>query len=145
MRFRFETLLRLRKNAEHLEQREMAQIQQSLIGRKTRLQELKSSGENNREDLQARLQQSLSGRTLGLYDRYFQSLGTQSTLQESLIARTGEQVEAKRVELALAMKKRRVLEILKDRELLSARRKKLKEETAFQDEISSSRWQRKYL
>ncbi len=145
MTFRFETLLRLRKNTEHLEQREMAQMQHRLLARQNRLRDIKSSGEKSREDLQTRLQQSIPGRTLGLYGRYFQSLDTQSVIQEHLLSETGQQVEAKRADLVEAMKKRRVLEILKDRELLNARRKMIKEEIAFLDEISSTRWQRKYL
>lgn len=145
MTFRFETLLRLRKNTEHLEQREMAQMQHRLLARQNRLRDIQSSGEKSREDLQTRLQQSIPGRTLSLYGRYFQSLDTQSVIQEHLLSETGQQVEAKRADLVEAMKKRRVLEILKDRELLNARRKMIKEEIAFLDEISSTRWQRKYL
>lgn len=145
MTFRFESLLRLRKNTERLEQREMAQMQHRLLARQNRLRDIKSSGEKSREDLQTRLQQSIPGRTLGLYGRYFQSLDTQSVIQEHLLSETGQQVEAKRADLVEAMKKRRVLEILKDRELLNARRKMIKEEIAFLDEISSTRWQRKYL
>jgi len=145
MTFRFETLLRLRKNTEHLEQREMAQMQHRLLARQNRLRDIQSSGEKSREDLQTRLQQSIPGRTLGLYGRYFQSLDTQSVIQEHLLSETGQQLEAKRADLVEAMKKRRVLEILKDRELLNARRKMIKEEFAFLDEISSARWQRKYL
>ena len=141
MTYRFETLLRLRKNAENLEQRAMAEMQNHLYARQHQLQNLKNSSEKNREELQTRLQQTLSGTILGLYDWYFQSLGTRAVVQEHLIAESGRQVEAQRTQLVEAMKKRRVLEILKDRELLNARRKMIKDEIAFQDEVSSTRWQ----
>ncbi len=141
MTFRFETLLRLRKNVENLEQRAMAEMQNHLYARQHQLQNLKNSGEKNREELQTRLQQTLSGTILGLYDWYFQSLGTRAVVQEHLITESGRQVEAQRTQLVEAMKKRRVLEILKDRELLNARRKMIKDEIAFQDEVSSTRWQ----
>lgn len=141
MTYRFETLLRLRKNAETLEQRALAEMQNHHYARQHELQNLKTSGEKNREELQARLQQTLSGKTLGLYDWYFQSMGTRTVIQEHLITRSGQQVEAQRTQLVEAMKKRRVLEILKDRELLNARRKMIKQEIAFQDEVSSTRWQ----
>jgi len=141
MTFRFETLLRLRKNVENLEQRAMAEMQNHLYARQHQLQNLKNSSEKNREELQTRLQQTLSGTILGLYDWYFQSLGTRAVVQEHLIAESGRQVEAQRTQLVEAMKKRRVLEILKDRELLNARRKMIKDEIAFQDEVSSTRWQ----
>jgi flagellar FliJ protein len=145
MTFRFETLLKLRKNAENLEQREMAEIQNHLYARQNELQDLNSSGTKNKEELQSRLQQSIPGSTLDLYDRYFQSMGLRSGLQERIISETGEKVEAKRSELVEAMRKRRVLEILKDRDILKKKRKVLKDEIALMDEIASTRWQMRTL
>jgi flagellar export protein FliJ len=143
MTYRFETLLRLRKNTENLEQKEMAQAQHRLLARQKQLQDMKTTGEEHGKELQTRLQQTLSGTILGLYDWYFQSLGTRAVVQEHLITESGRQVEAQRTQLVEAMKKRRVLEILKDRELLNARRKMTKEEIAFQDEVAATRWQMK--
>ncbi len=145
MTFRFETLLKLRKNAENLEQREMAKMQNYLYARQNELQDLNSSGTKNNEELQSRLQQSIPGRTLGLYDRYFQSMNLRSSLQERIISETGEKVEVKRSELVEAMRKRRVLEILKDRDILKKKRKVLKDEIALMDEIASTRWQMRNL
>ncbi len=145
MTFRFETLLKLRKNTENLEQREMAEIQNHLYARKNELQDLTSSGEKSKEDLQTRLEQSIPGRTLELYDRYLQSTGIRSGLQERIILETGEKVEAKRSELVEAMRKRRALEILKDRDILKIKRKALKDEISLMDEIASTRWQMRNL
>ena len=145
MTFRFETLLKLRKNAENLEQREMAEIQNHLYARQNELQDLYSSGTKNKEELQSRLQQSIPGRNLDLYDHYFQSMSLRSSLQERIISETGEKVEAKRSELVEAMRKRRVLEILKDRDILKKKRKVLKDENALMDEIASTRWQMRNL
>jgi flagellar protein FliJ len=145
MTFRFETLLKLRKNTENLEQREMAEIQNHLYARQNELQDLNSTGAKNKEELQTRLQQSIPGRTLDLYDRYFQSTGLRSDLQERIISETSEKVEAKRTELVEAMRKRRVLEILKDRDILKKKRKVLKDENALMDEIASTRWQMRNL
>ncbi len=140
MTFRFESLLRLRKNAENLEQRAMAEMQNHLYARQNELQDLNSSDTKNKDELQTLLQQTIPGRTLGLYDRYFQSLGIRSGLQKQIISETAEKVETKRLELVEAMKKRRVLEILKDREILKKKRKALKDEIALMDEIASTRW-----
>lgn len=145
MTFRFETLLKLRKNAENLEQREMAEIQNHLYARQNELQDLNSTGAKNKEELQTRLQQSIPGRTLDLYDRYFQSMGHRSGVQERIISETSEKVEAKRTELVEAMRKRRVLEILNDRDILKKKRKVLKDENALMDEIASTRWQMRNL
>ena len=145
MTFRFEALLKLRKNAENLEQKAMAEMQNHLHSRQNELQELKSSGVQTKDELQTRLQRSIPGRTLGLYDHYFQSLGIRSGLQEQIISETGEKVEAKRLELVEAMKKRRVLEILRDREFLRKKHKIFKDEIAFIDEMAATRWQTKSL
>ena len=145
MTFRFETLLKLRKNEENLEQREMAEIQNHLYARKNELQDLNSSSTKNKEELQARLQQSIPGRTLELYDRYFQSTGLRSGLQERIILETDEKVATKRSELVEAMRKRRVLEILKDRDILKKKRKAHKDEITLMDEIASTRWQMRSL
>jgi len=145
MTFRFETLLKLRKNAENLEQREMAEIQNHLYARKNELQDLTSSGKKSKEELQIRLEQPIPGRTLELYDRYLQSTEIQSSLQERIIFETGEKVEAKRSELVEAMRKRRALEILKDRDILKIKRKALKDEISLMDEIASTRWQMRNL
>ena len=123
----------------------MAEMQNHLYSRKNELQNLKSSDTKNKNELQIRLQQSIPGRTLGLYDRYFQSLGVRSGLQEQIISETGDKVESKRLELVEAMKKRRVLEILRDRDVLKKKHKALKDEIAFTDEIASTRWQMKSL
>ena len=141
MTFRFETLLKLRKNSENLEQREMAEIQNHLYARQNELQDLNSSRTKNKEELQSRLQQSITGRTLDLYDHYLQSMSLRSGLQERIISETGEKVEVKRSELVEAMRKRRVMEILKDRDILKKKRKVLKDEIALMDEIASTRWQ----
>jgi flagellar export protein FliJ len=58
---------------------------------------------------------------------------------------TGEKVEAKRSELVEAMRKRRALEILKDRDILKIKRKALKDEISLMDEIASTRWQMRNL
>jgi len=141
MTFRFETLLRLRKNAENLEQKAMAEMQTHLHARQSELQYLNTSGAKNKNELRARLQKELLGRTLDLYDRYFQSLDIRSGLQKQIISETDEKVGAKRTELVEAMKKRRVLEILKDREILKKKQKVLKDEITLMDEIASTRWQ----
>ena len=59
MTFRFESLLMLRKNAENLEQRKMAEMQNHLYARQNELQDLNSSDTKNKDELQTRLQQTL--------------------------------------------------------------------------------------
>lgn len=143
MTFRFETLLRLRKNTEHQQQRNMARMQQHLFDRQRELQNLSHAGEHHKTQLQSRLGSTLSARTLGLYVPYFQSLSSRTHQYQTIILESEQQVETQRGHLIEAMKKRRALEILKDRELLQKRRKATREEIAFADEMGSVRWHRR--
>ena len=119
----------------------MAEMQSHLYSRQDELQRLKSSDTKNKEALQTRLEQSISGSTLELYNRFFQSVSSRSSFQARIISESGEKVEAKRMELVKAMKQRRVLEILKDREILKRQRKALKDEITLIDEVAATRWQ----
>lgn len=143
MTFRFETLLRLRKNFEQIEQKKMAQMQQHLYARQNELQDIESSGKHHREELQSRLTQTLDARTLGLYAPYLESLSSRTGQYQQVIAESEQQVETQREQLIESMKKRRALEILKERELLRKRRLAAKKETAFADEMAATRWQRR--
>ncbi|NIU99413.1 MAG: flagellar export protein FliJ [Nitrospinaceae bacterium] len=143
MAFRFETLLRLRKNQENLEQRSLAAHQNQLRARQAELAALETSGESHREGMHQRLREPVTARTLNLYHQYLESLGGRLRQQAQVVSEVVEKTEAQRQKLVASMKKRRVLEILKEREILGRRRKMLKEEIALLDEISSSHWMAK--
>lgn len=64
--------------------------------------------------------------------------------QEKIISEINTKLEAKREEVVEAMRKRRTLEILKERDILKERKIRDKKETAIQDEIASNLWVRKF-
>lgn len=140
MRFRLETLLRLRKNQENLVQKAYADIQRHLNAQQDELNAISTSQERTREELNTRLEKPVDPSTLILYDQYFKSAKTRGVEQQQVITEVAERAEAKRAELIVSMQKRRTLEILRDQEYLRYRKKQMKRETALNDEVASIQW-----
>lgn len=143
MRYRFETLLRLRKNQENLIQREMGSINSHLLRQKDRLESLEDITQKNLREFNQRMQQQTDPHILCLFDNFFKGSRATGEQQSRVIAEVEERAEAKRHELNEAVKKRRILEILKDRHNEQQKKIKMKVETALMDEIAGSRWKRK--
>ena len=130
MSFRLETLLRLRKNQENLEQQGLANIQEHLMKQQRELQSMESDRRQAKESLQHKWTQPLQADSLILYDNFFQGLQANRTRQETVISEVAEKAATKRVELTEAMRKRRMMEILKEQEHLRNQKEQQKRETA---------------
>ena len=143
MSFRLETLLRLRKNQENLEQQALANIQTHLMKQQRELESMESDRHQSKESLKHKRSQPLKADTLILYDNFFKGLQANRAKQEKVISEAAGKAAAKRVELTEAMRKRRTLEILKEQEHLRHRNKQQKRETAFLDEIAANQWMMK--
>ena len=130
MSFRLETLLRLRKNQENLEQQGLATMQAHLMKQQRDLESMESDRQQSKESLKNKWSQPLKADTLILYDNFFRGLETNRAKQEKVISEVTEQATAKRVELTEAMRKRRTLEILKEQEEVAAEKPETDEETA---------------
>ncbi len=143
MSFRLETLLRLRKNQENLEQQGLANIQAHLMKQQRELESMESDRHKSQESLKRQWSQPLKVDTLILYDNFFRGLQTNQARQKQVISEVEEKAAVKRGELTEAMRKRRTLEILKEQEHLRDRKKQQKIETAFLDEIASNQWMMK--
>ena len=64
------------------------------------------------------------------------------TIMEKIILEISTKLEAKREEVVEAMRKRRTMEILKERDILKERKIREKKETAILDEVASNLWGR---
>ena len=80
--------------------------------------------------------------TMILYDNFFQGTRAQGERQDKIISEISTGLEAKREEVVEAMRKRRTLEILKERDILKERKIREKKETAILDEVASNLWGR---
>lgn len=143
MAFRFEALLKMRRSTEDQRKKEMADINRHLRGQKDRLDSMMESLAASKESLRANIQKQVHPETLVLYDRYFQRVKSFETRHRQIISEIEAHREYKRKELVDAMRKRRTMEFLKEREFQERTKRHQKIETALMDEIGSNQWRRR--
>ena len=140
MRFRFEALLQIHKNKENLLQKELGVILTHKQTQQNRQDFLKDTRENKINQVNQRMTQDTTIDTHFLYDMFFEGNYLQNNRQKKIISEIDTRAEAKREELVEASRKRRTMEILKDRDLEQYRSKLAKMETESMDEIASNHW-----
>ena len=143
MSFRFETILRLNKNKEDLLQRDMGQINAMIQKQKDSQHFMRELSENKKDELNQKKRQDIDVNTMMLYDNFFRGTQVHKTRQDTIISEITLKLEAKREEVVEAMRKRKTLEILKDRNILKERKLREKKDLAIQDENASNLWGRK--
>ena len=143
MSFRFETILRLNKNKEDLLQRDMGQINAMIQKQKDSQHFMRELTENKKDELNQKKRQDIDVNTMMLYDNFFRGTQVHKTRQDTIISEITLKLEAKREEVVEAMRKRKTLEILKDRNILKERKLREKKDLAIQDENASNLWGRK--
>ena len=142
MSFRFDIILRLNKNKENLLQKDMGQINALYQRQQDQKQFLQDTTEKSRNELNQRKRSNVGVETMILYDNFFQGTRTQGERQEKIILEISTKLEAKREEVVEAMRKRRTMEILKERDILKERKIRERKETAILDEMASNLWGR---
>ena len=142
MSFRFDIILRLNKNKEDLLKRDMGQINALYQRQQDQKQFLQDTTEKSRNELNQRKRSNVGVETMILYDNFFQGTRAQGERQDKIISEISTRLEAKREEMVEAMRKRRTLEILKERVILKERKIREKKETAILDEVASNLWGR---
>ena len=142
MSFRFDIILRLNKNKENLLQKDMGQINALYQRQQDQKQFMQDTTEQSRNELNQRKRSNVGVETMILYDNFFQGTRTQGERQEKIILEISTKLEAKREEVVEAMRKRRTMEILKERDILKERKIREKKETAILDEVASNLWGR---
>ncbi len=140
MKFRLDSLLKLRTNQERLEQLGLAKIQAHLIKQQQELDVIDSGKRRSQASLKQKWSRPIQSDTLILYHNFERGLQANQEKQEKVVAATEEQAVAQRAELTEAMRKRRMLQILKEKEYLRRKKQEQKTETAFLDEIASNQW-----
>ena len=140
MKFRFETLLKVHKNRENLLQKQLGDILAHKQKQQNRQDFLKDARKNKINQVNQRMTQDTTINTHFLYDMFFKGNYLQNNRQETIISEIDTRAEAKREELVEASRKRRTMEILKDRDLEQYRSKLAKMETESMDEIASNHW-----
>ena len=142
MSFRFDIILRLNKNKENLLQKDMGQINALYQRQQDQKQFMQDTTEKSRNELNQRKRSNVGVETMILYDNFFQGTRAQGERQDKIILEISTKLEAKREEVVEAMRKRRTLEILKERDILKERKIRERKETAILDEMASNLWGR---
>ena len=142
MSFRFETILRLNKKKEDLLQKGMGQINVHYQRQKDQQQFIQDATSASKDELNQKKRSSISVETMILYDNFARGTQTHVEKQSKIISEINTKLEAKREEVVEAMRKRRTMEILKERDMLKERKVRERKETAILDEVASNLWMR---
>ncbi|MBT5469948.1 MAG: flagellar export protein FliJ [Nitrospina sp.] len=144
MSFRFETILRLNKNKEDLLQKDLGQINALIQKQQDSQNFMKDIMESKKEELNQKKRQAVDVQTMILYDNFFRGTEVHRQRQDAIISEVTVKLEEKREEVVEAMRKRRTLEILKDRDMLKEKKLRDKKELAIQDENAANLWGREF-
>lgn len=101
---------------------------------------MQNTKKNSTNEINQRMKKDLKIDTYILYDNFFHGVELQKGRHQKIISEIGERAEAKRKELVEARRKRRTMEILKERDLKLYKKKREKIEVALMDENASSQW-----
>jgi flagellar protein FliJ len=138
--FRFDSILRLNKSKEDLLQKDMGQINALYQRQQDQKTFMQDTMEKSREELNEKKRSNASVDTMMLYDNFFKGTQVQEERQDKIISEITTKLEAKREEVVEAMRKRRTLEILKERNRLKELKIRERKETAILDEVASNLW-----
>ena len=142
MSFRFETILRLNKKKEDLLQKGMGQINVHYQRQKDQQQFMQDATAVSKDELNQKKRSGVSLETMILYDNFSRGTRAHIEKQSEIISEINTKLEAKREEVVEAMRKRRTMEILKERDMLKERKVRERKETAILDEVASNLWMR---
>ena len=140
MKFRFESLLQVRKNKENLLQKELSDILAHKQAQQNQHEYMQNTRKNNLKQVNHRMVQELNVDTYVLYNNFFNGNYLQKERQRIIISEIDVRANLKRQELVEVRRKRRTMEILKERDLKAYHEKLAKIETVMMDEIASNHW-----
>ena len=140
MSFRFDIILRLNRTKENLLLKDMGQINALYQRQQDQKQFMQDTTEQSKNELNQKKRSNVGVEKMILYDNFFQGTRAQGERQDKIISEISTRLEAKREEMVEAMRKRRTLEILKERDILKERKIRERKETAILDEMASNLW-----
>jgi len=140
MKFQFEALLQVHKNKENFLKKELGDILAHKQAQQNRSDNINSSMKKNIQEINQRMIQGLDINTYALYNNFFTGSHLQKDRQKTIVSEVDLRAKTKRIELVEASRKRRTMEILKERYLKNHKNKLAKLETEAMDEIASNHW-----
>lgn len=142
-RFRLETLLRRRKQIEDMRQTELSEQRVAFDQASAVLDRVAQ----HRSSVQGKLKRKLAHRStiddLITFQRYLQRLTGDLDDQEKIVAAARKKVDEKQARLIDAVKSRKVLDRLKEKESIAHGQRLMQKEQNFMNEIAGNRHLRK--
>ena len=136
-RFNLEPLLNHRLYQEEVLQRELADLKKRLAADKAELRALKKKMREYLAGLQQKQKEGSCASDIKLFFDFVDHISKEVRTQLQKVARAEQNFHRKREELIAVMKKRKVLDRLKEKGRQAYQQKQLKKERDFMDEVAS--------
>jgi flagellar FliJ protein len=143
--FNMQTVLDHRQYIEDRLKKDLAEIRQKIMAARQQMQSLKQKEANTRQSLKTAQAKGVSSDHVVAYLAYLNRLSDSIAGQETVIGEIKDQESKTQDALLEAMKKRQVLEKLKEQSLDRYNRILLKKEMNFIDEIAVNQFVRKTI
>jgi flagellar FliJ protein len=141
--FRFETLLSQRRNAEERLQKELAEARRALAAAQDALAETKKALRHCAQDMRRKLDRRFRAADIRLYAPYLERLRQEVDARQKRVAAADRNVAHTRQALIEAMKKRKILDRLKERQHETYLKEASRRERKFVDEVAGRHHTRK--
>jgi flagellar FliJ protein len=138
--FKLEPLLNHRRYQEEVLQKELAGLKKRLQAEQHQLRNLKKKKRRNGQLLEARQKKGRPASELKLYVDFIDYLTAQMKIQAEQVVKAQHRCDATRQELLAAMKKRKVLEKLKEKGRRAYEQTQLKKERALLDDVAGHQY-----
>jgi flagellar FliJ protein len=134
--FRFETLLRARRHAEEIFQKELSEAHRALAEEKGALKAARDRRRHGVEELQRLHQKVFHAADAQLHERYLGRLEREIERQKKQVASAERRMHQKRHALINAVKRRKMLERLKTKDLQAHLSAMAVKERKFMDDVA---------
>ena len=135
-RFRFESLLQHRRHEEEAAQKLLFEAQMDLKHEQALLQQLKKERRKSIYRLEHRQTGTLAPHQISLSLQYIEKLGERFEIQREAVQQAEQRVAARHQALLSAVKKRKMLEKLKENDHRRYQRDLIKKDLKFMDEVA---------
>lgn len=138
-KFRLETLLQHRKHLEDILQRELAAALAALEAERAALARIENARDRCRMQYEHRLREGIAASDVLQHQKYFNALKRQFDTQKARLDDAEREHEKRRAALVEAVKKRKILEKLKQKAIVADIRRQLRRERFAMDEAAVQR------
>jgi len=138
-KFKLESILQHRKHLEEIFQRAMADTLQALAAEKKSLGRLKANRAHIQHDLEQKLKNDINATEMRHFHKYLDRLALDIKEQRARVAEAEQKLEQKRLALTEAVKSRKIMDKLKDKQLAADVERLQKHEQSFMNEVAIGR------